>query len=205
MTSRPPPFTTAGGRWVAAALLVAGLACPALAQQPRNPDPKGPTRERQGREAALRSAERVLRPSADPMSAAAAAEEVKQDFTRLQILRNELVRHLKAEGPLDLKAVAERAGEVNKRAKRLRARLVLDVSAGAEDAGPADDLDADRLRDALVRLCKTIDRFTENPVFDLDGVVDVQQSTKAGADLLSVVELSASITKSAERLKKGAT
>jgi hypothetical protein len=138
------------------------------------------------------------------MSAAAAAEEVKQDFTRLQILRNELVRHLKAEGPLDLKAVAERAGEVNKRAKRLRARLVLDVSAGAEDAGPADDLDADRLRDALVRLCKTIDRFTENPVFDLDGVVDVQQSTKAGADLLSVVELSASIKKNAERLRKGA-
>jgi len=53
-----------------------------------------------------------------------------------------------------------------------------------------------------VRLCLLIDSFVDNPVLYTPGRVDVEQSTKAGSDLLALVELSSNIRRSAEKLGK---
>ncbi len=58
------------------------------------------------------------------------------------------------------------------------------------------------MKGALVKLCNLIFRFTENPILKKPGTTDVQQSARASADLLSIIELSDNVKKSAERLKK---
>ena len=64
------------------------------------------------------------------------------------------------------------------------------------------DIPDEQLTDALVRMCKRIDSFTENPVFKQPDVVNVEQSAKAGSDLLEVIRLSDGLNRLAERLDK---
>jgi hypothetical protein len=58
------------------------------------------------------------------------------------------------------------------------------------------------MKDALVTMVKRIDSFTENPVFKVPDVIDVQQSAKANRDLRHIILLSEGIRKTAERLNK---
>ena len=177
---------------------------------PGNRDPFAEARERQQREAQLRSAEMRTgeRRTVDPRAAAAAAEQMRDDFKNIQILRNNVVRHLQSDQPLDFKFIAREAEEINKRAGRLKGYLVREAAEAekrerekqAEPAG--NELDAGRVKDALVRMCHRIDSFTGNPLFKTPDVVDVQQSAKAGRDLLDIISLSRDIRKAAERLNK---
>src|SRR5215216_3680714 len=106
-------------RWALRAAVVAGfvgLVCffalspgAAPAQQPGatgppppgNRDPFGEARERQQREAQLRSAELVGEVKlTDRRSVEAAVGQMKEDFRRIQVLRNGVVRHLQSGRPL---------------------------------------------------------------------------------------------------------
>ncbi len=171
---------------------------------PGNRDPFAEARERQRREAQLRSAEMVgsAKPS-DRRGAEAAAEQMREDFRNIQLLRNQVVRHLQSNRPLDYKLIADKTGEINKRAARLKTHLAPEAPGGEkkEPEKPAEVAD-DQLTDALVRMCKRIDSFTENPVFKTPDVVNVEQSAKAGRDLLDVIRLSADLNRLAERLDK---
>lgn len=199
-------------RLAAGLFLSASLAGAASAQQtgpvtnaptPGTSSPKREAIERQGREAMLRGAELLSRPVDDKRGVQAAAEQVKQDFKRIQVLRNNLARHLTSEGPLDYKTIAGAAGELNKRANRLRTFLVPQTS-GGHDESPHNqiELDGALLRAALITLCQRIDSFTGNPVFKVLEVVDVEQATKAGGDLQGIIRLSARIKDGAERMNK---
>lgn len=198
--------------FAAAACLFALAALPASAQQaPTGPPPAGvrdpfaEVRERQQREAQLRSAEMlaVAKPT-DRRAAEAAAEQMREDFRLLQVLRNKIVRHLKSEKQLDYKFIAEETGDINKRAERLKTHLVRDEAPEAAPKEPEKipEMDEDKVTDALVRMCRRIDSFTENPVFKLPDVVDVEQTAKAGRDLRDIIRLSGRIRKTAERLNK---
>jgi hypothetical protein len=161
-------------------------------------------RERQQREAQLRSAEIVV--GAKPLdrrAAEAAAEKMRDDFRNLQLLRNQVVRHLQSNQPLDYKLIADKTGEINKRAARLKTQLVREAPGGEKkEPEKPSELPDDQLTDALVRMCRRIDSFTENPVFKLPDVVDVEQSAKAGRDLLEVIRLSGGVNRLVERLDK---
>ena len=182
---------------------------PAQAQQTGPPpvgdrDPFAEVRERQQREAQLRSAEILGAPrKLDKRSAEAAAEQMREDFKSLQIRRNNLVRHLLSEKPFDYKLIADETEEINKRAGRLKTHLLREVPEGEKkeemkEVGIAEA----QMRDALVTMVKRIDSFTENPVFKVPDVVDVQQTAKADRDLRRVILLSEGIRKTAERLSK---
>lgn len=186
--------------------VAAQQAGPGAAPPPGRADPKAASRERQGREAMLRSTELFsVKPPTDGRNAEVAAEQVKQDFTHIQVLRNNIARHLTAGRPLDYKFIAGEAKEVNKRANRLRTHLVPQAPDdwAAEPPGTAT-LTGDQLTDALVRLCRRIDSFTENPVFKVLGVVNVEQSAKAASDLQTIIRLSNRIKEDAARLNKAA-
>ena len=58
------------------------------------------------------------------------------------------------------------------------------------------------MKDALVTMVKRIDSFTENPVFKVPDVIDVQQSAKANRDLRHIILLSEGIRKTADRLSR---
>ena len=204
----------------AAAVCALGLAAvPARAQQgplpgpppPGNRDPMAEARERQQREAQLRS---VGMAAAAPRKSGgrgseAAAGQMREDFRRIQILRNNVVRHLQSEKPLDYKFIASEAEEINRRAARLKSHLVSDPAeaekkdeAGKSEREKHTELGDAELQGALVRMCRRIDSFTENPMFKVPEVVDLEQTAKAGRDLLDIIRLSDGIRRAAERQQK---
>jgi hypothetical protein len=165
---------------------------------PGNRDPVGEARERQQREAQLRGLEMMGgAKKADGRGAEAVAEQVRDDFKSIQVLRNKIVRHLLAEKPLDYKLIAEEVEQINKRAGRLKNYLMR--TAEAEKKEPVE-IGEGQMKDALLTMCKRIDSFTENPIFKVPAVSDVEQSAKADRDLRHILLLSGGIKRTAERL-----
>ena len=172
---------------------------------PGQRDPFAEIRERQQREAQLRSAEMlgIVKPK-DQRAADAAAEQLREDFKNIQILRNKIVRHLQSDKPLDYKFIAAETGEINRRAGRLKTHLLREVTPKGdkkETETPVEIGDA-QMKDALVTMCKRIDSFTESPVFKVPDVVNVEESAKANRDLRHIILLSGGIKRTAERLNQ---
>lgn len=171
---------------------------------PGDRNPKQTDRQREVREKSLRSAE--IPPAAEKVNqqmVPAALEKLKEDFKRIQVLRNEMVHNLLAKKPLDYKLIAEQAAEINKRANRLKTYLVPPAPNEKEnDRKTHVEFKSDEMKGVLVRLCNLIIGFVENPVLKNPDTTDVQQSAKAGSDLLSIIELSGAVKKSAEGLSK---
>lgn len=193
---------------VASACLLIVMANTIPARQSRAPegpkDLKREQRDREVREANLRTIEtRVAIDKRDQKRIEAAIEQVKQDFRQIQIIRNELVRTLLAEKPLDFKLISDRAGEINKRADRLKTYLMPPVSEVKEkNQKDQTELNNEEIKGALVRLCNQIASFIENPVLKTPGINDVEQSAKAGNELVTIIQLSDNIKKSAEKITK---
>lgn len=167
--------------------------------------PKFETLERQNREGTLRSAE-LGAPAgeADQKRIQVAIEQIKEDFKRLQIVRNEIVRNLLAPKPLDMKLVAGQVEETNKRAARLRTYFVPTTSAVPEKDGDKKEVqfNSTEIKGALVRLCHLIDNFVENPAIKNMSTNDADQSKKAMSDLRNLVDLSDEIKRSVDKLNK---
>ena len=139
----------------------------------------------------------------NPMYVQAIIAQVKQDFERLQVARNGIVRAAASGNSLDYKFISEVAGEIKKRASRLEDNLALpEPERDEKSRNTGIDLDEKEIQTALFTLCNRIESFVKSPLFETPGVIDVQHSTKASDDLKSILELSGSIRKSAERLNK---
>ena len=212
MSSRPSRFIARAicGAAAVACLLVgsAALAQPIPSQAPTIKDPKARTREQQDREATLRSAEvDAARDKAREHRTQANIEQIKQDYKRIQVLRNEVAHIALADTPFDYKVIAERAESINKSAERLKTNLLPKAAEqkAAEQKPPgqksAAEFNQGEMKGALVRLCKLIDRFVENPSLKNPDVANAQQTLQAGNDLLSIMELSINVKHSAEKLK----
>lgn len=161
-------------------------------------------RDEQQRQMALRSGgRRSADAHVDEKTVKAAAEQLNEDFKRVQIIRNELARAVTSGGALDYKHVSEEAGEVRKRSLRMQTYLALreesDAAKQHEDED-ADALDEKHLRDSLVQLCHRIDSFVANPRFKSPEVVNVDANAKAARDLRQIITLSRQIKGGAERL-----
>jgi hypothetical protein len=187
------------------------MASAAIAQQvppgagpPPGATPKERTQDIQSREWRLRNGERdAAQVQVNQQRVQAAIELVKQDFKRIQIIRNKMVDNLVADKPPDYKLIAQQTEEINRRAHQLRTFL-MPPAAGENEKEQKTEVEYKpaEMKGALVKLCNTIFNFTENPVLKTPDVVDVQQSTRAGRDLLSIIELSGNIKRSAEKLGK---
>jgi Spy/CpxP family protein refolding chaperone len=211
-------FKTAAVRRACAAVFVMLAAAAAAHAQPPSPDaggrpgvtnPKGDTDARTNREAMLRSAEiGTSGGRMTPQQLAAAIEQTRNDFKRIQLVRNDLVDLLVSKKPFDYKQLAGQAEEISKRAHRLKSFLMKPQPEDekppgekkADDAPPVYDEAA--LRGALVKLCNTIHSFTGNPMFKNPEVVDAQQPAKAGGELLTIISLSEHVKLNAERMAK---
>lgn len=194
---------------LAAAAAASAQGPPAGAGAPGRINPKDETQGRTNREAALRGAEMgATATQLNQKQLAAAIEQTKNDFKRIQLVRNELVDLLVSKRPFEYKQLAEQAEEINKRAHRLKSFL---MKPPPEATQPADGkkpesappaLDEAGMRAALVKLCNTIHSFTGNPMFKNPDVIDAEQPAKAGGELLVIIDLSESVKLNAGRMAK---
>lgn len=204
---------------VAAGVLAASLAGSAAAQgtptgppagagAPPNPNPRAESQARQLAEGRLRSAEMdMVAESENQKHIQAAVVHMKEDFTRIQVLRNDIARDLTARKPLNYKLISEQTGEINKRTSRLNVYMLAHAPENKEQNGPAD-IQSEEMIGALVRLCKLVDSFTENPALKNAATVDVKEIEKArenkaraDKDLLAIIRLSENIKKKSDSLK----
>jgi hypothetical protein len=200
-------------RSLAAAGILLALQAVCLAQRPGvgvsapRVDPAAERiRDEQQRQMALRSGGRRGEDAhADERAVKAAAEQLNEDFKRVQVIRNNLARAVTSGNALDFKHVSDEAAEVRKRSQRMQTYLALreegDAAKQHEEAD-ADALDEKQLRDSLVRLCHRIDSFVANPRFKSPDVVNVDANAKAARDLREIIALSRQIKGGAERLRK---
>ena len=113
---------------LAAAIFPLGLASTTMAQgkpagvgPPPNNNPNLDDRARQVDEGRLRSAEvDAGTEEKNQKLVQAAIVNMKEDFTRIQVLRNDIARNLVAHKPLDYRLISEQTAEINKRASRRR-------------------------------------------------------------------------------------
>jgi hypothetical protein len=192
-------------------LCVAGTSLaqkPAGAGPPPNNNPNVGDRVRQIDEGRLRSAE--VDAGAEERNQKllqAAIVNMKEDFSRIQVVRNDIARNLVARKPLDYKLVSEQTAEINKRASRLNVYMRASVSED-EKENNSSELKSEEMVGALVKLCKLIDSFTENPSLKNAATVDSKDIAKAkenkasaDRDLLAIIKLSSRLQKKSENLR----
>src|SRR6266436_3983760 len=130
---------------------------PAGAGPPPNNNPNLDDRIRQIDEGRLRGAEtNVSLEEENQKRLQAAIVNMKDDFKRIQVLRNDIARNLVARKPIEYKLVAEQTTEINKRASRLNVYMQARVP---DEVKPnsANELKNEEMVGALVKLCKLID------------------------------------------------
>lgn len=201
--------------------LASALAPPALGQQgnasPRQPS--GITRGTPGRDIAIRETrrremlareidlmmlEKQARRPTERREPSLAYQQIREDYARLQVVYNDMVRAVKQGGALDPKFVAKSAEEMKKCAGRLKFNLALpEPEKGTKRPKSEGGVEASQLKPALSALGERIDGFVKNPMFKEVKVVDAQWSAKARHDLEEIIELSDGIKRSSKKLNKG--
>jgi hypothetical protein len=200
-----------------AALFSLGMAATTLAQgkpagagPPPNNNPNVGDRIRQIDESRLRGAETNIGVEEENQKRLQAAiVNMKEDYKRIQVLRNDIARNLVARKPLEYKLLSEQTGEINKRASRLNIYMLARVP-DEPKLSNSDELTNEDMVSALVKLCKLIDSFTENPALKSAATVDSkdiarskEDKANADRDLLAIIKLSASLQKKSDSLSGG--
>jgi len=132
----------------------------------------------------------------------AAMEQANEDFGRLKVLNAEVIAPNAGLSVPDLKAVAQAAEEVRKRALRLKANLALPAGKAEKPAKNQEPAESESFKSQLSSLNSLIQSFAANPIFKNTGTVDPQSAAQARRDLDSIIYLSEKVKKSAEKMGK---
>ena len=129
--------------------------------------------------------------------------EIAEDFTRIQVINNDLVEAVSGSAPLNLESVVKSAAELAERTKRLEENLGHPESEkGSKPPNPQPATDFDQLKRSLATLDKLMTEFTHNPLFTDASTRDAELLVKARRDLADLMALSEHIKKDAEALNK---
>jgi hypothetical protein len=194
---------------VAALCFLTAMAGPAFAQRgdsrPTPVERRTDVLNRQGEEYDLEKSSRDLkgRPEkpADRRRAQEVAEQIKHDFEGLQESHNQIVLLMADKEGINRKhdAVFRAVAEIKKYAERLKTNLALPKP---QQEKARVEVNNEQLEQSLMTLRKHIYDFVTNPLFESRGVLELEQARKASRDLDRIIELSESITKSGDKLKK---
>ena len=91
--------------------------------------------------------------------------------------------------------------EIKKYSTRLKTNLALPKP---QQQKARVEIKNNQIEESLMTLRKHIYDFVTNPLFESPGVLDLEQGRKASGDLDRILELSESITKGGDKLKKPA-
>jgi len=131
--------------------------------------------------------------------------QINEDFQRIQILHNEIVRMLQPDKGLNYDRLADLTGDMKKRSVRLRENLAL-PQPEKTDTPPShsDAIDDAHLKKTIADLHDVIVSFIANPLFKNLGVVDAKVIDAAGKNLDDILGLSEEIKREAKLLGKTA-
>jgi hypothetical protein len=147
--------------------------------------------------------ERVKRDAEKPdrRSDPAQFPRIKEDFERIQIINNGVLQARAQGSALDYARIYEAAGEIRKRAARLKSNLF--YSDSGKSSKEKESEGARDLKSLLKELDVAIHDFVTNPMFQNLHVVNSQSSAKARRDLERVIKLSARVRQESDRKRKG--
>jgi hypothetical protein len=183
-------------------LLTHTVAAQRSSKPPGGPNLKGDMQQRGVRESVLRSNGSIMpNRKVDAKRLEATIEKVKEDFKQIQILRNEMVRNILANKPMDYKLIADETAEIHKRTNQLKSYLIPEIPEDKEKKKNVE-FNPEQMKGALVQLCNLIASFVDNPILKNPELTDVEQSAKAGGELLNIIALSGTLKRNAERLHK---
>jgi hypothetical protein len=126
--------------------------------------------------------------------------QTEEDFNRILLLHNQIVRAISSDRPLDYMFVSDAAAEIKKRASRLQGTLALKEDERQKDSVKPPENEGGQLKDSLLILCKEIKSFVTNPVIETPGTVNAEQLEKARHDLAIIIKLSGVIKRDADKL-----
>ena len=177
------PFTVLG------VVLLLVLAAPLFAQV-RTLSPNSPgQREMQAREWALTHVPDEVNKHFKKEEISLFAQ-IREDFTRLQVINNEMMQMVFVESKVDRKLIAATTAEINKRAARLSHNLVLPKIEDKETNQKSNDSRNNTLQAQLLALDHRIMSFISNPLFKQPKVIDPQHAREARSDLNQIIRLS---------------
>lgn len=178
---------------------------PTAAERQRGIDPDMEQRQRD-----LRLLDKTMRaredtnpaPRHDPKVVNA---EIAEDFTRIQIINNDLLEAVSGPTPLNLEFVVKSAAELADRTKRLGENLGhAEPEKGSKPAKLEPAKDVEQLKHSLATLDKQMTGFTHNPLFTDATTRNVELLVKARRDLAELNALSEHLKRDAEALSKTA-
>jgi len=129
--------------------------------------------------------------------------EIAEDFTRIQVLNNELGEAASGSAPLNLQFVVKSTAELVECTKRLGEDLGHpEPEKGSKPPKLEPVTNVEQLKRALAALDDLITEFTHNPLFTDASTRDAELFVKARRDLAEINALSEHIKKNAEELSK---
>lgn len=173
-------------------------------------DPSAPSPDFEQRQNDMRLLNKTMNPSdgekknapkrRDPKVVMA---EIAEDFTRLQVVNNDLGQAASKSAPLNLQFVITSCTELMERSHRFSANLGR-PEPDKENKPPKPEAltDVEQLKQALATLDKLITEFAHNPLFTNASTRDAESLVKARRDLVEITKLSERIKKSTEQLSK---
>jgi hypothetical protein len=214
---KPKMFTVNNlASWVIAAAFALSLASQSLCHGQAPPgagpppviNPRAEDRQRQLAEGRLRSAEMdAASETENKKHVEAAIINMKEDFTRIQVIRNDIARNLVAGKPLEYTLITDQTEEIHKRASRLNVYMLAHAPENKGENNTSDPKKEEMIG-ALVKLCKLIDSFTDNPALKNAGMLDVkgvekakEDKARADKDLIEIIKLSERVHKKSQELK----
>lgn len=199
-----------------ATVLALAAMIPTLAQTPAQP--QGPTQgERQRgvdpdlelRQRDLRLVDKLMgahetsKTSTKRRDPKVVAEELQEDFTRIQIDNNDLIQAASGTATLNLELVVKSTADLVQHSRRLGENLGRpEPEKGSKPPALEPVTNVEQLKHALTTLDNLIIEFTHNPMFTESNTRNAELLVKARRDLAEIVTLSEHIKKSTEELSK---
>ena len=129
--------------------------------------------------------------------------QINEDFQRIQVIHNEIVRMLQPDKGLNYDRLADLTNDMKKRSARLRDNLALPQPLKT-DTPPthSEAIDDAHIKKTIADLHDVIVNFVANPIFKNLGVVDAKVVDGAGENLDNIIDLSDEIKREAKLLGK---
>jgi hypothetical protein len=131
--------------------------------------------------------------------------QINEDFQRIQVLHNEMVRMLQANKGFNYDRLADLTDDMRKRSVRLRTNLALPEAEKTDDPSPhVEEINESQVKKSIIELHDLIVTFVANPLFKNLGVVDANEIDKASDNLDDIIDISDRIKREARMLSKTA-
>jgi hypothetical protein len=129
--------------------------------------------------------------------------QINEDFQRIQVIHNEIVRMLQPDKSLNYDRLAELTDDMKKRGVRLRINLALPEPEKTDaQPGPSEAIDDDHIKKTIGDLHDLVVSFVGNPIFKNLGVVDAKVIDAARETLDDLIDTSGEIKREAKILGK---